>query len=483
MVYTIPLDSEENITKFKRAFILYVQKAVLCPNNSNPLSPKILPTILDVSNPREMNWARHVYSFLLDGITEARRKNTKHIDGCVFALLIIYFQETKFGQESKLPDAQPPWVVYWKNQNLKERIEYEFKDPAGLARQVRNRTPTRKQSKAPPKIKLPQKKKQITETNLVKSLQIEGPKGGKILGKRKQMEEEEETNSSEYESESEFEPELESESDSDSDSERTVSEDEAIDEDEAMPADEPVPEVENVGVVERRSKRRHENLNANAVPTPNQPVIVEDNATNEDVVQQPHQNAEEDNNDAAATDAVVGPSSQLTPNLSGDITRLGDSESQDKDVNPAPVPTATRDIVPESDARDTASVVGAAIEDEGVEEEGTQTDNTLEHTQDGDSEIVYASSDHFQVEKDPATRIEKEMPFANIVQNITTQQHNDVLEDIQHADAAIVEKEIALTPLFQNIPTQQHNDVLEDIQHGHAAIVEKEIALTPLFRN
>ncbi|MED6145104.1 hypothetical protein PIB30_021913 [Stylosanthes scabra] len=185
MVYTIPLNSEENITKFKRAFILYVQKAVLCPNNSNPLSPKILPTILDVSNPREMNWARHVYSFLLDGIIEARRKNTKHIDGCVFALLIIYFQETKFGQESELPDAQPPWVVYWKNQKLKERIEYEFKDPAGLAQQARNRTPTRKQSKAPSKIKLPQTKKQITETNLVKSLQIEGPKGKKILGKRK----------------------------------------------------------------------------------------------------------------------------------------------------------------------------------------------------------------------------------------------------------------------------------------------------------
>ncbi|MED6186657.1 hypothetical protein PIB30_068832, partial [Stylosanthes scabra] len=217
MVYTIPLDSEENITKFKRAFILYVQKALLCPNNSNPLSPKILPTILDVSNPREMNWGRHVYSFLLDGITEARKKNNKNIDGCVFALLIIYFQEIEFGQESELPDAQPPW---------------------GLARQTRNRTPTRKQSKAPPKIKLPQTKKQTTETNLVKSLQIEGPKGKKILGKRKQMEEEEETDSSEYESESASEPELESESDSDPDSERTISEDEA------MPVDEPVPEVE-----------------------------------------------------------------------------------------------------------------------------------------------------------------------------------------------------------------------------------------------
>ncbi|MED6157680.1 hypothetical protein PIB30_025624 [Stylosanthes scabra] len=81
----------------------------------------------------------------------------------------------------------------------------------------------------------------------------------------------------------------------------------------------------------------------------------------------------------------------LLVNLPPTFLMICDSESQDKDVNPAPVPTATRDIFPKSDARDTASVVGTAIEDEGVEEEGTQTDNTLEHTQDGDSDIVYAS--------------------------------------------------------------------------------------------
>ncbi|MED6202248.1 hypothetical protein PIB30_103440, partial [Stylosanthes scabra] len=57
---------------------------------------------------------------------------------------------------------------------------------------------------------------------------------------------------------------------------------------------------------------------------------------------------------------------------------------------------------------------------------------------------------HFQVEKDPPTRIEKEMPFANIVQNITTQQHNDVLEDIQHGDAAIVEKNSIDTPFSKH---------------------------------
>ncbi|MED6188195.1 hypothetical protein PIB30_083771 [Stylosanthes scabra] len=130
MVTQIQLDTEEGITNFKRAFILYVQKAVLCPNNSKPLSPKTLPTILDVTNPRAMNWGRHVYSFLLNGITEMKKKNLKSADGYVFALLIIYFQETHFGVDSEEPDAQPPWLVYWKDSMLKQRIKYEFEDPA-----------------------------------------------------------------------------------------------------------------------------------------------------------------------------------------------------------------------------------------------------------------------------------------------------------------------------------------------------------------
>ncbi|MED6153949.1 hypothetical protein PIB30_107156, partial [Stylosanthes scabra] len=190
MVTQIQLDTEEGITNFKRAFILYVQKAVLCPNNSKPLSPKTLPTILDVTNSRAMNWGRHVYSFLLNGITEMKKKNLKSTDGCVFALLIIYFQEIHFG---------------------------------GLAHQARSRTPTRPQKIIKTKIKIPPTKKEIMKSTLVKSLQIEGPPlQKKILGKRKQIEEQKSSSESEPESESESE----SETASDSDSEKTLSEDE-----------------------------------------------------------------------------------------------------------------------------------------------------------------------------------------------------------------------------------------------------------------
>ncbi|MED6116697.1 hypothetical protein PIB30_102649, partial [Stylosanthes scabra] len=49
------VDSEENTKNFKRAFIHFIQKTFLCATNSNPLSPKHLPAIVNVDNPRQMN--------------------------------------------------------------------------------------------------------------------------------------------------------------------------------------------------------------------------------------------------------------------------------------------------------------------------------------------------------------------------------------------------------------------------------------------
>ncbi|MED6125685.1 hypothetical protein PIB30_070951 [Stylosanthes scabra] len=306
MVTQIKLDTKKDITNFKRAFILYVQKAILCPNNSKPLSPKTLPTILDVTNPRAMNWGQHVYSFLLNGITEMKKKNLKSVDGCVFALLIIYFQETHFGVDSEEADAQPPWLEYWKYNTLKRRIKYEFEDPALnfnalLVISCCRVWPTKLKSgrqqehkKIKTKIKITPTKNEIMNNTLAKSLKIEGP-SRKILGKRKQTEEEK--SSSEFEPEMESESELESESEiaSDSDSEKTISED------------------ENVGRIEKITKKRHKAINA--------------------ALLQPPQHGEADANPGAAIDAVADPSSQVNVNLSNDVEIENIQEDPTKDAD------------------------------------------------------------------------------------------------------------------------------------------------------
>ncbi|MED6163965.1 hypothetical protein PIB30_085081 [Stylosanthes scabra] len=88
------VDSEENTRKFKRAFILFIQKTFLCATNSNPLSPKHFPAIVNVDNLRQMNWARH----------------------------------THFGEYSEDDEARPPWISYWRGDRLKERLKLEKKD-------------------------------------------------------------------------------------------------------------------------------------------------------------------------------------------------------------------------------------------------------------------------------------------------------------------------------------------------------------------
>ncbi|MED6162880.1 hypothetical protein PIB30_074607 [Stylosanthes scabra] len=75
-----------------------------------------------------MNWARHVCSFLLDGIAEMRRKNSKGVEGCVFDMLIIYLHETHFGEYSEDDEARPSWISYWRGDRLKERLKLEKKD-------------------------------------------------------------------------------------------------------------------------------------------------------------------------------------------------------------------------------------------------------------------------------------------------------------------------------------------------------------------
>ncbi|RYR61797.1 hypothetical protein Ahy_A04g019008 isoform A [Arachis hypogaea] len=69
---------------FKRIFILYIQMVFLLPTTINKVSPVHL-----------CNWDSHVLNFIIKGITNYRLKNKKLIDGCLYALMIVYFHITK----------------------------------------------------------------------------------------------------------------------------------------------------------------------------------------------------------------------------------------------------------------------------------------------------------------------------------------------------------------------------------------------------
>ncbi|RYQ99629.1 hypothetical protein Ahy_B07g087589 [Arachis hypogaea] len=94
----IGVGSEEERLMFKRIFILYIQMAFLFPTTINKISP---------------------------GITDYQEKKKKAIDGCLFALMIIYFHlfENKGKKRAERPPK--PWIANWTKEQLVERMTAE----------------------------------------------------------------------------------------------------------------------------------------------------------------------------------------------------------------------------------------------------------------------------------------------------------------------------------------------------------------------
>ncbi|MED6189903.1 hypothetical protein PIB30_100554 [Stylosanthes scabra] len=113
LIKATPVDTEENKKSWMCAFILFVQKVFFLPNSTAKICVAALPTLFDLENTRHRNWAHHVHNFLLQELKKAKRKESAAIHGCCYVLMIIYFHETQFGENSRDPAAQPPWLAYW----------------------------------------------------------------------------------------------------------------------------------------------------------------------------------------------------------------------------------------------------------------------------------------------------------------------------------------------------------------------------------
>ncbi|KAL4320539.1 hypothetical protein AHAS_Ahas14G0020600 [Arachis hypogaea] len=90
------VEGEKNLMKFKRTFIVFVQKCFLLPTTISTISPIHMPPVLHVETVQDWNWASHVFSFLLKVIKAQKAGEKFSVDGCIFVLMIIYFYETKF---------------------------------------------------------------------------------------------------------------------------------------------------------------------------------------------------------------------------------------------------------------------------------------------------------------------------------------------------------------------------------------------------
>ncbi|MED6167250.1 hypothetical protein PIB30_001146 [Stylosanthes scabra] len=69
---------------------------------------------------------------MIQELKKAKQTNSAAIHGCVYALMIIYFHETQFGENSKEAEARKPLIAYWKCDTLKKRLKQERTHEAGL---------------------------------------------------------------------------------------------------------------------------------------------------------------------------------------------------------------------------------------------------------------------------------------------------------------------------------------------------------------
>ncbi|MED6191855.1 hypothetical protein PIB30_004515 [Stylosanthes scabra] len=90
---------------------------------NSSIVPTALTTIFDLETTSKRNWALHVHDFLIQELKKAKQNNSAAIHGCVYVLMIIYFHETQFGENSKEAEARRPWIAYWKGDTLKKRLK------------------------------------------------------------------------------------------------------------------------------------------------------------------------------------------------------------------------------------------------------------------------------------------------------------------------------------------------------------------------
>ncbi|QHN93052.1 uncharacterized protein DS421_17g589360 [Arachis hypogaea] len=124
----ISVGNEEDRLMFKRIFILYIQMAFLLPMTINKISPVHLAPIFEMDSITERNWGGHVLTFIVKGITDYKEKKKKAIDGCLFALVIIYFHLSKNKGKKRAERPPKPWIANWSKEQLVERMNAETEE-------------------------------------------------------------------------------------------------------------------------------------------------------------------------------------------------------------------------------------------------------------------------------------------------------------------------------------------------------------------
>ncbi|XLR02140.1 hypothetical protein HN51_056972 [Arachis hypogaea] len=129
---TTEVEKEE----FRRYFIMFVMKAFLFASSNKYITNSFIPGVIDVRNPMRFFWGRHIYDCVKEGLRKYKEDGIRTIDGCMFALLILYLHTNKHGDLRGYSGGGEPWTKEWTVAELREAVKEEQVRESGLIRKI-----------------------------------------------------------------------------------------------------------------------------------------------------------------------------------------------------------------------------------------------------------------------------------------------------------------------------------------------------------
>ncbi|QHO48934.1 uncharacterized protein DS421_1g09630 [Arachis hypogaea] len=99
------------------------------------------------------------------GITDYKEKKKKAIDGCLFALMIIYFHLSKNKGKKRAERPPKPWIVNWSKEQLVERMSAETAEILKIVKMAETREKMKKIEKKGKKQEIKKQKRKASSTS------------------------------------------------------------------------------------------------------------------------------------------------------------------------------------------------------------------------------------------------------------------------------------------------------------------------------
>ncbi|KAI8551622.1 hypothetical protein RHMOL_Rhmol06G0200200 [Rhododendron molle] len=122
--------TEEEGDVFKRKFALYLLGCFLCPTTKASVTRSFMNGVSDVVAMGSQNWANLTLDFLCKGIQEQRDKHLVQPNGCLFLLVVFYFDRVSPSPTVTSYVRKFPSLVNWGDIEIKN-ILHEFDNIGG----------------------------------------------------------------------------------------------------------------------------------------------------------------------------------------------------------------------------------------------------------------------------------------------------------------------------------------------------------------